>query len=87
MHAFALEETARYDRAEAPGRRAVELGPRDAWAWHAVVHCLEMQGRPQEGIAWLRSDTQAWSEENFFRALIAERTDLKPESPANRTLA
>ncbi len=66
MHAFGLEETALYDRAEASGRRAVELEPRDAWAWHAVAHCLEMQGRQQEGIAWLTSDADAWSQDNFF---------------------
>ena len=40
-------------------RRAVELEREDAWAWHAVTHCLEMQGRRAEGIAWLRSDTDA----------------------------
>jgi hypothetical protein len=66
MHAFGLEETGLYARAEAAGRRAVELEPRDAWAWHAVTHCMEMQGRRQDGIAWMRSNTDAWSRDNFF---------------------
>jgi hypothetical protein len=66
MHAFGLEETGLYARAESAGRRALELEHHDAWAWHAVAHVMEMQGRPTEGIAWLRSDSDAWSVDNFF---------------------
>lgn len=52
-HAFALEERGFYGEAERAGRRAVALSPRDAWGRHAVAHVLEMQGRVDEGIAWL----------------------------------
>jgi hypothetical protein len=66
MHAFGLEETALYDQAEAAGRRAIELEPRNGWAQHAVAHVLEMQDRRADGVAWMRGDIRAWTEESFF---------------------
>jgi hypothetical protein len=66
MHAFGLEETGDYARAEASGRLAIELEPRDGWAQHAVVHVMEMQGRHADGIAWMRANPDAWSRESFF---------------------
>jgi hypothetical protein len=66
MHAFGLEETGDYPAAEAAGREAVALERRDAWARHAVAHVMEMQGRTQDGIAWMRADIASWSEDNFF---------------------
>jgi len=66
MHAFGLEETGLYERAEAAGRRAVELEPRDSWGQHAVAHVMEMQGRTREGIAWMRANPDAWSRDSFF---------------------
>lgn len=67
MHAFGLEETADYARAEAQGRAAVDLEPRDAWAHHAVAHVMEMQCRTREGIDWLRANPAAWSTDSFFK--------------------
>ncbi|OAE50084.1 tetratricopeptide repeat protein [Achromobacter mucicolens] len=66
MHAFGLEETNLYGPAEAQGRRALELNPRDPWAVHAVAHVLEMQGRVDEGIAWLTGRRDDWSADNML---------------------
>jgi hypothetical protein len=61
MAAFGLEETGEYAAAEQAGREAVKLNTGDAWAVHAVAHVLEMQDRPQEGIAWLRGLEPDWT--------------------------
>lgn len=66
MHAFGLEETGLYPRAEETGLRALEMNPRDPWAVHAVVHVREMEGRSQEGIDWLGARTQDWAPGNGF---------------------
>ena len=67
MHAFGLEETGEYALAEAEGRRAVELEPRDGWAQHAVAHVMEMQCRQRDGIAWMRANTENWTKESFLQ--------------------
>lgn len=66
MHAFGLEETADYARAEESGRRAVEINPRDAWGVHAVAHVMEMQGRLPEGVDWLGKRVNDWAPDNLF---------------------
>jgi len=62
MYAFGLEECGDYTRAEKLGCRAVELQPRDGWAWHAVAHVMEMQNRRRDGIRWLGDRSTEWSE-------------------------
>jgi hypothetical protein len=66
MHAFGLEETGDYLRAEAQGRLSVELEPRDTWGQHAVAHVMEMQGRRRDGIAWMRANPDNWARDSFF---------------------
>ena len=66
MLAFGLEETGAYGRAEAAGRLALEIEPRNGWARHAVAHVMEMQDRREEGIAFMRQDVPTWTEDSFF---------------------
>jgi len=67
MHAFGLEESGQYARAEETGRRSIDLNVRNGWARHAVAHVMEMQDRRRDGIAWFRDDIPSWTEESFFQ--------------------
>jgi hypothetical protein len=64
MYAFGLEENHLYPQAEAVGREALDGGARVPWAVHAVAHVMEMQGRHDEGRAWLQSQRRNWSEDD-----------------------
>jgi hypothetical protein len=66
MHAFGLEETGDYVRAEAEGRLGVDLEPRDGWSQHAVAHVMEMQDRQTDGIVWMCS-SDAWAGDSFLQ--------------------
>lgn len=66
MHAFGLEETGDYARAESEGRDAVALEPRDSWGWHAVAHVHEMRNDAQAGVAWLAPNAATWSNGSFL---------------------
>ncbi len=84
IHAFALEENGAYAQAQALGRQAVALDADDPWAIHAVAHCLEMEGRPAEGAAWIDGQGPHWADAGtmtghlaWHRALFA----LEAEGP------
>ncbi len=62
MHAFGLEETGNYGRAEDVGRHALALNALDPWAVHAVQHVFEMQGRVHDGIVWLNATSPNWAD-------------------------
>jgi tetratricopeptide (TPR) repeat protein len=64
MHAFALEETGDYGRAEAAARTALALDHADARAHHVMAHVFEMTRRPQDGLRWLREHVAAWADDS-----------------------
>jgi tetratricopeptide (TPR) repeat protein len=66
-HAFSLEETGAYQRAEATGKAALELAPDDAWGLHAIAHVHDMTARPDLGIALIETHSRAWERCNNFR--------------------
>lgn len=65
IYAFGLEESGDYRRAEAAARDALAENPRDIWTNHALAHVLEMEGRPEEGLAMLDHTVDDW-QGSFF---------------------
>jgi tetratricopeptide (TPR) repeat protein len=66
MHAFGLEESGEYEKAEDVGMSAIAATPDDVWAIHAVVHSLEMRGLVERGIPFLRQRVDDWGDGNLF---------------------
>ena len=66
LQAFGLEESGRYAEAEDIGRRALAGPARVPWAIHAVAHVMEMQGRHEQGAAWMGDWRPHWGEGNGF---------------------
>jgi tetratricopeptide (TPR) repeat protein len=66
MTAFGLEEAGHYGQALEAGMSAVEANADDVWAIHAVAHTFEMQGRVDEGIAFMTSPDTLWESGNLF---------------------
>jgi tetratricopeptide (TPR) repeat protein len=60
MHAFGLEESGEYARAEDQAFSALEHNPYNLRAHHARAHVLEMQGRPAAGVHWMRERLGFW---------------------------
>jgi tetratricopeptide (TPR) repeat protein len=61
MHAFSLEESGRYEEAEASARAALALDPLDARAHHVMAHVFEMTDRPEAGERWLADRVEGWA--------------------------
>jgi hypothetical protein len=61
FHAFGLEETGCYERAEAESRCVADDEPTSFWAQHTVAHVMEMQGRPEDGLGWMAAREALWS--------------------------
>ncbi|MEP1765757.1 MAG: tetratricopeptide repeat protein [Sulfitobacter sp.] len=66
-HAFTLEETGEYARAEQVGRKGLFYAADDAWGLHAVAHVHDMTARPDCGIALIEDNHDAWAGSNNFR--------------------
>lgn len=66
-HAFTLEETGEFARAERIGREGVDLAPDDAWGLHAVAHVFDNTGRARDGLNWLTGRESSWAHCNNFR--------------------
>jgi len=66
LYAFGLEETGDLERAEAFGREALALEPRDAWATHALAHVMETANRREEGLAFLKATRADWTHAHFM---------------------
>jgi hypothetical protein len=76
LWAFGLEENHCFSAAEDAGRRALAIDPRAPWAVHAVAHVMEMEGRFDDGAAWLRQHQPAWAEGNGFATHLWWHTAL-----------
>ncbi len=67
VRAFSNEEAGVYGLAEQCGRAAVEIDPADCWGTHAIAHVLVMQGRIDEGVAWLEGLSGNWEAANQIK--------------------
>ena len=61
---FAYEECGEYDEAEEAGRTALAIDPGDLWGTHGVAHIMEMQGRHDEGIDFMKEREPLWEGAN-----------------------
>lgn len=66
MQAFGLEESGHYGLAEHAALDALDRNPDDVWAVHAAAHVYEMQGRVDDGIAFMTERVDDWGSGNLF---------------------
>lgn len=64
--AFGHEEAGDYVEAERLGRAGLEIAPDDAWGLHAVAHVYDMTARNDDGVKWLETRTDVWTDCNNF---------------------
>ncbi len=58
---FGLEEAGSYAQAEEEARAAIALEPHLYFAHHGIMHCMEMTGRPKDGLAWSTEHAALWA--------------------------
>jgi Tfp pilus assembly protein PilF len=61
MWAFGLVETNQYRQAETAAKEGLQMNCSDVWSTHALAHVYEMEGRQEEGVAFLRDTVSNWS--------------------------
>lgn len=66
MLAFGWEQCHRLKEAEAAARRAIHLCRKEPWAHHALAHVMLTQGRISEGIDFMSSVSNTWTDLNSF---------------------
>ena len=67
VRSFSNEEANNQGDAETYGRRAIELDPGECWAAHAVAHVMVMQGRLEDGVAWVSGLENNWDGANHIK--------------------
>ena len=66
MAAFGWEQCHLMVQAEAAGRTALAMTPREPWAQHALAHVMLTQGRLQEGLQFMQHSSPTWTGLNSF---------------------
>jgi tetratricopeptide (TPR) repeat protein len=66
MRAFGLEEAGHYAEAEDMAWRCVNMNHTDSWGVHALAHCLEMQGKAEEGIRFMNAREADWGQDSYM---------------------
>ena len=66
MAAFGWEQCHLMAQAEAAGRTALAMTPREPWAQHALAHVMLTQGRLHEGRQFMRHSSATWTGLNSF---------------------
>lgn len=66
MLSFGLEESGRYEQAEEMAMDCVSRNSKDIWGIHAVAHSLEMQGKCEQGAAFMQEYEPYWGNDNVM---------------------
>ena len=66
MQAFGLEEAGHYAAAQSMAERCVALNEKDTWGVHALAHCLEMQGKVDEGVGFMLNCETRWGHDTYM---------------------
>ncbi|XP_065900373.1 tetratricopeptide repeat protein 38-like isoform X2 [Dysidea avara] len=60
LYSFTLQETGRFQDAEAAAYQSLEMSPQSAWATHALSHVFQEDKDAKEGIEFMTSTRNDW---------------------------